>query len=195
MNSKILLSTHSEVYVIDCSTLLYLQAEDHYTHLYTAQGGHMLLPFALSQVVEALSGPVSRGLRLYRMGRTYVLNLRYVAMYPRSSRASSSPTIRARSICSASPRSCSVPWSMSCPAAVPKAPLTRKNRLSLPTYRPEDNHRSARRVPSRSNPKVSRKDVAGAFPPSSFSPPLPRTYSTIGRGRLPSDHARPFQSM
>lgn len=79
MNSKILLSTHSEVYVIDCSTLLYLQAEDHYTHLYTAQGGHMLLPFALSQVVEALSGPVSRGLRLYRMGRTYVLNLRYVS--------------------------------------------------------------------------------------------------------------------
>ena len=39
----------------------------------------MLLPFALSQVVEALSGPVSRGLRLYRMGRTYVLNLRYVS--------------------------------------------------------------------------------------------------------------------
>lgn len=69
MNNKMLLSTYSEVYVIDCTTLMYLQAEDHYTHLYTAHGGHMLLPFALSQVVGALAEPVHQGLRLYRMGR------------------------------------------------------------------------------------------------------------------------------
>lgn len=62
------------MYMIDLVKVLYLQADDHYTHVYYSSGTHFMVPFGLSKVEEAISGlPVDEKF-LVRLGRKYIVN-------------------------------------------------------------------------------------------------------------------------
>jgi len=66
------------MYVIDLDRVIYLQADDHYTHVYYTSGTHFMVPFGLSKVEAAISGKLSDDKFLVRLGRKYIVNTRRV---------------------------------------------------------------------------------------------------------------------
>lgn len=69
---------HDEVYVIDLSQVLYMQADDHYAHIHYASGGHMMVPYGLSKIEQALAESYLEAASLRRLGRKYIVNLRRI---------------------------------------------------------------------------------------------------------------------
>ena len=78
MNSTISLCAHNELYVIDCNKVMYMQADDHYTHVYYLSGNHFMVPYGLSTVMGLLDEKFPDEPFLIRVGRTYVINTRVV---------------------------------------------------------------------------------------------------------------------
>ena len=79
MQKKLCLRAYNELYVIDLEMVMYLQADDHYTHVYYSSGTHFMVPFGLSKVEQAITNITTTGERfLIRMGREFILNLRCI---------------------------------------------------------------------------------------------------------------------
>lgn len=76
--SIITFSIQNELYVIDCEKVLYLQADDHYTHVFYISGTHFMIPFGLSKVTERILAQYPDGCFLHRVGRTFVINTRMI---------------------------------------------------------------------------------------------------------------------
>lgn len=66
---------HNELFVIDCEKVLYMQADDHYTHVYYQSGLHFMLPFGMSKVNEAIERVMGENPYLMRFGRKFIINL------------------------------------------------------------------------------------------------------------------------
>lgn len=62
------------MYIIDPSRVLYMQADDHYTHVYYSSGNHFMVPFGLSKVETAVSEHLGEKPFLVRLGRKYIVN-------------------------------------------------------------------------------------------------------------------------
>lgn len=62
------------MFMIDLVKVLYMQADDHYTHVYYSSGTHFMVPFGLSKVEEAISGHPAKEKFLIRLGRKYIVN-------------------------------------------------------------------------------------------------------------------------
>lgn len=73
--STISLNGRDEFFVINLEQLLYMQADDHYTHIYLITGHHFLVPHGLSKIelmISRLSGNFSH---IIRLGRKYIVNI------------------------------------------------------------------------------------------------------------------------
>ena len=62
------------MYIVDCEKVIYLEADDHYTHVHYLTGAHFMVPEVMSSVDNVLSNDSF----LLRLGRKYVVNLRAV---------------------------------------------------------------------------------------------------------------------
>ena len=78
MKTKITFSTYNELYVVDCDSVMYLEADDHYTQVYCLTGAHFLIPFGLSEVMETIDCALGDDRFLLRLGRKYVVNTHVV---------------------------------------------------------------------------------------------------------------------
>ena len=78
MAMRISFSLHNELFVIDCEKVLYMQADDHYTHVYYQSGLHFMLPFGMSKVTEAVEKAMGEERFLQRFGRKFLINLRCI---------------------------------------------------------------------------------------------------------------------
>lgn len=75
---KLCLSVCGELFVIDLEQVLYLQADDHYTHVYYASDVHFMIPFGLSAVETSIKENSDESKNLIRVGRKYIVNLKKV---------------------------------------------------------------------------------------------------------------------
>lgn len=72
------MSTHNELYVVDCNSVMYLQADDHYTHVNYLSGAHFMVPFGLSVVEDAIAANCVGDKFLVRLGRKYIINIKAI---------------------------------------------------------------------------------------------------------------------
>ena len=72
--SNLCLSAHDELYIVHLDRVLYMQAEDHYTHVYYTSGTTFMVPYGLGQVEEAVRQNDGQGNTLLRLGRKYIIN-------------------------------------------------------------------------------------------------------------------------
>ena len=75
---RIILSSYNEMYVIHCDSVLYMQADDHDTHVTYVSGAHFMVPFGLSEVEKRLHALAADDRFLIRVGRKYIVNLRHI---------------------------------------------------------------------------------------------------------------------
>lgn len=68
----------NELYIIHCNSVLYMQADDHYTLVYYLSGAHFMIPFGLSKVMERVWTVLGKDSYLVRVSRKFVVNLRAV---------------------------------------------------------------------------------------------------------------------
>lgn len=66
------------MYIIDMELVMYMQADDHYTHVYYSSGTHFMVPFGLSKVEEAIAGILQEDRFMMRLGRKYIVNTRRI---------------------------------------------------------------------------------------------------------------------
>ena len=66
------------MYVIDCDSVLYMQADDHYSHVTYISGAHFMMPFSLSKVEQQIHALNTDERFLVRVGRKYIINLHHV---------------------------------------------------------------------------------------------------------------------
>lgn len=78
MNNRIVLSLHNEMYIIDCERVLYMQADDHYTHIVYLSGAKFLVPFGLSELEKRIDSVMPDNKFLVRLGRKYIINMNHV---------------------------------------------------------------------------------------------------------------------
>lgn len=69
------LSGRDELFVIKLSNVLYMEADDHYTHIYYGVDQHFLVPYGLSAVEKACTVHAGNPRFLMRLGRKYLINL------------------------------------------------------------------------------------------------------------------------
>ena len=77
-SQKLYLMTYDEIFVIHLPSVLYIQADDHYAHVYYSNGTHLLVPYGLSKIEQALANPLFTSHRFCRLGRRYIVNLSQV---------------------------------------------------------------------------------------------------------------------
>lgn len=75
MQNRLRFSVYSEMFIVDLNRVLYFQADDHYTHVYYANGNHFMIPFGLSKVETMINEESDCRGRFIRLGRTYMVNL------------------------------------------------------------------------------------------------------------------------
>lgn len=78
MQTRLCLNVYGEMYMIDLERVMYLQADDHYTHVYYSSGAHFMVPFGLSKVEAAISDHLPADSFLIRLGRRYIVNTRRI---------------------------------------------------------------------------------------------------------------------
>ena len=69
------LSGRDELFVIKLSNVLYMEADDHYTHIYYGVDQHFLVPYGLSAVEKACTVHAGNPHHLMRLGRKYLINI------------------------------------------------------------------------------------------------------------------------
>ncbi len=69
------LSGRDELFVIKLSNVFYMEADDHYTHIYYGVDQHFLVPYGLSAVEKACTVHAGNPRHLMRLGRKYLINL------------------------------------------------------------------------------------------------------------------------
>lgn len=72
------LSAYDELYILDLSKVIYMQADDHYTDVYYSSGTHFLVPFGLIKVENCIAERPEVSNYLLRMGRKYIVNTRRI---------------------------------------------------------------------------------------------------------------------
>lgn len=70
---KLNLAAHDELYRIDINRVVYFQADDHYSYVYYNNELHVMLPFGLSVVEQAIDKEQQANC-LVRLGRKYIVN-------------------------------------------------------------------------------------------------------------------------
>lgn len=78
VRNRLRFSVYSEMFLVDLDMVLYFQADDHYTHVYYANGNRFMVPFGLSKVESMISENSDCGDHFVRLGRTYMVNLERV---------------------------------------------------------------------------------------------------------------------
>lgn len=78
MPCTVMFTSHNELYLVDCENVLYMQADDHYTHVYYLSGAHFLMPFGLAEVTETVYNALKDDRFLVRLSRKYLVNIRAV---------------------------------------------------------------------------------------------------------------------
>ena len=78
MTDKLLFRIYGEMYLVDLPHVLYFKADDHYTHVYTDSGTHMVMPFGLSKVETAIAQRLPENNFLLRLGRSHIVNIQYI---------------------------------------------------------------------------------------------------------------------
>lgn len=68
------LSGRDELFLINLEKVLYMQADDHYSHIYYSSSHHFLVPYGLSAIEEVIAKSEG-GKYLMRLGRKYIVNL------------------------------------------------------------------------------------------------------------------------
>lgn len=76
--NTICLETHGEFYSIDMEKVCYMQADDHYTHVYYITGLHVLMPCGLSAVEGLIAVKTNMNHYIVRLGRKYIINIRQI---------------------------------------------------------------------------------------------------------------------
>lgn len=71
-------TSHNEMYLVDCENVLYMQADDHYTHVYYLTGAHFMMPFGLAEATETIYETLKDNRFLVRLSRKYLVNIRTV---------------------------------------------------------------------------------------------------------------------
>lgn len=77
-SKTICLSGRDELYLVNLDLVLYMQADDHYTHIYYTTNHHFLVPYGLSAIEQLISDRKDDIIPLMRMGRKYIINLQCV---------------------------------------------------------------------------------------------------------------------
>ncbi|MBR1414865.1 MAG: LytTR family transcriptional regulator [Prevotella sp.] len=73
--TRLCLKAHDELFIIDLPRVLYMQADDHYAHIYYTSGGHFMVPQGLARI-EALMAELDADTSyMVRMGRKYIVNV------------------------------------------------------------------------------------------------------------------------
>ena len=75
---KLCLSDYGELFVVDLDQVVYLEADDHYTHVYYASEAHFMVPFGLSSLETSIQEVCKDKNFLVRIGRKYIINIRKV---------------------------------------------------------------------------------------------------------------------
>ena len=70
------LSTKDELFIIDLEKVIYMQADDHYTHVFYSATSHFMVPFGLGSIEEKLGNDPQP--QFIRLGRKYIINLHAV---------------------------------------------------------------------------------------------------------------------
>ncbi len=78
MTDRLLFRIYGEMYLVDLASVLYFKADDHYTHVYSTSGTHMVMPFGLSKVEAAIAQHTSGNTSLLRLGRTYIVDVKRI---------------------------------------------------------------------------------------------------------------------
>ena len=50
MQNRLRFSVYSEMFIVDLNRVLYFQADDHYTHVYYANGNHLSAQASVAQI-------------------------------------------------------------------------------------------------------------------------------------------------
>ena len=72
------LSAHDELYIIDLDKVIYMQADDHYTHVFYSSTVHFMVPYGLGEIEQRLSDIPHVKEQFIRLGRKYIINLRLI---------------------------------------------------------------------------------------------------------------------
>ena len=78
MTDKLLFRIYGELFLVYLSHVLYYKDDDHYTHVYTDSGTHMVMPFGLSKVETAIAHLFLYNNFLLRLGRSHIVNINYI---------------------------------------------------------------------------------------------------------------------
>lgn len=73
--TKLCLSLHGELYVVDLDDVMCFMADDHYTHVYSSRGNNFMVPFSLARIEEKIQAKHSDRKNLARLGRKYIINI------------------------------------------------------------------------------------------------------------------------
>lgn len=76
--ARLCLKSRDEVFFIDLERTLYIQADDHYAHVYYVSGAHFMVPFSLGRIEELVIATLGADSFMKRLGRKYVVNTRRV---------------------------------------------------------------------------------------------------------------------
>ena len=69
------LSAHDELYIIDLKKVIYMQADDHYTHIYYSSTTHFMVPYGLGDIESRLMNIPRAKTQFIRLGRKFIINL------------------------------------------------------------------------------------------------------------------------
>ena len=72
------LSAHDELYIINLEKVIYMQADDHYTHIYYSSTTHFMVPYGLGDIKSRLMNLPHAKSQFIRLGRKYIINLKLI---------------------------------------------------------------------------------------------------------------------
>ena len=72
------LSAHDELYIIDLKKVIYMQADDHYTHVFYSSTTHFMVPYGLGDIESRLMNVPRAKSQFIRLGRKYIINLKLI---------------------------------------------------------------------------------------------------------------------
>ena len=73
--TKLCLSLHGELYVVDLDDVMCFMADDHYTHVYSSRGNNFMVPFSLARIEEKIQAKHCEHKNLAPLGRKYIINI------------------------------------------------------------------------------------------------------------------------
>jgi len=77
-SNSLLLNAHDEAFVINPELVIYMQADDHYTHVYYAADSHFMVPYGLGAMEERFQNCLQADNPFVRLGRKYIVNTDYL---------------------------------------------------------------------------------------------------------------------